>query len=85
MTMFLYITKILCYYYWWSEELIRLKDKVVESNKTWKEVGRPRTGPIDDLRNGDKRVCITYFTNLMVASKYAQKSTEKEKQEKTRT
>ena len=46
MTMFLYITKILCYYYWWSEELIRLKDKVVESNKTWKEVGRPRTGPI---------------------------------------
>ena len=43
------------YKFWWSEELTCLKDKAIESSKIWKEAGRPRTGPIADLRNGDKR------------------------------
>jgi len=43
------------YKFWWSEELSYLKDKAIESNKLWKNAGRPRSGPIADLRNADKR------------------------------
>jgi len=43
------------YKFWWSEELSCLKAKAIKSNKLWKEAGRPRSGPIADLRNSDKR------------------------------
>ena len=43
------------YKFWWSEKLSFLKDKAVSSNKMWKDAGRPRTGPIADLRNAGKR------------------------------
>ena len=43
------------YKFWWSQELSCLKDSAIESNKIWKDAGRPRTGPIADKRNSDKR------------------------------
>jgi len=43
------------YKFWWSQELSCLKDNAIKSNKNWKEAGRPRTGPIADRRNADKR------------------------------
>ena len=38
------------YKFWWSEELSCLKDKAIKSDNMWKEAGRPRSGPIADLR-----------------------------------
>jgi len=43
------------YKFWWSEELSCLKDNASKSNKIWKDAGRPRSGPIADLCNTDKR------------------------------
>jgi len=43
------------YKFWWSQELSHLKDKAIESSKLWKNAGRPRSGPIAELRNADKR------------------------------
>ena len=43
------------YKFWWSQELSCLKDNSIKSSKIWKEAGRPRTGPIADKRNYDKR------------------------------
>jgi len=34
------------YKFWWNEELSTLKQASVESDKLWKSVGRPRSGPI---------------------------------------
>jgi hypothetical protein len=38
------------YKFWWDEELNRLKDDSIESNKLWKAAGKPRCGPIFDKR-----------------------------------
>ena len=38
------------YKFWWDEETSLLKEKSVESNKIWKEAGKPRSGPIFDTR-----------------------------------
>ena len=43
------------YKFWWSQELSCLKDAAIESERVWKAAGRPRTGPIADKRNADKR------------------------------
>lgn len=43
------------YKFWWSEHLTYLKEKAIKSNKMWKEAGRPRSGPIADMRNSEKR------------------------------
>jgi len=43
------------YKFWWFQELDDLKDRAILSHKLWKEAGCPRTGPIFDLRNKDKR------------------------------
>jgi len=50
----LYTTKKY-YKFWWSEELNCLKDKAIKSDKMWKEAGRPRSGPIANVRYADKR------------------------------
>jgi len=41
--------------YWWSQELDCLKENAIESDKIWKASGRPRSGPIFNKRNSDKR------------------------------
>ena len=43
------------YKIWWSQELSCLKENAIQSNEIWKAGGRPRTGPIPDKRNADKR------------------------------
>ena len=43
------------YKFGWSEELGCLKAKAIKSDIIWKETDRPRSGPIADLRNSDKR------------------------------
>ena len=43
------------YKFWWSQELSCLKDDAIKSNKIWKDAGRPRSGPIANKRNVDKR------------------------------
>jgi exonuclease III len=43
------------YKFWWSQELSCLKEEAVESNAVWKAAGRPRSGPIANKRNADKR------------------------------
>ena len=43
------------YKFWWSQQLSCFKDNAIKSNKNWKDAGRPRTGPIADKRNADKR------------------------------
>jgi len=43
------------YKFWWSQQLSCLKDSAIKSNKIWKDAGRPRSGPIADKRNADKR------------------------------
>ena len=52
--MFQYIIKNY-YNFWWSQELSCLKDDAIKSNKIWKDAGRPRSGPIANKRNADKR------------------------------
>jgi len=41
--------------YWWSQELDCLKAQAIDSNRLWREVGRPRSSPIYVKRNSDKR------------------------------
>ena len=41
--------------FWWSQELDELKDRAITSHNLWKESGRPRSGPIFQQRNRDKR------------------------------
>ena len=41
--------------FWWSQELDHLKTQAILSNKLWQEVGRPRSGPVYNRRNSDKR------------------------------
>ena len=43
------------YKFWWSEELTCLKEAAINSNNVWKAAGQPRSGPIADKRNADKR------------------------------
>jgi len=50
------------YKFWWSQELSCLKDNAIKSSKIWKEAGRPRTSPIADKRNSDKRKYITMLS-----------------------
>ena len=39
---------------WWDEELNSLKSAAMESNKQWISAGRPKTGPLADIRKNDK-------------------------------
>jgi len=32
--------------FWWDEELKLLKQDSINSNKAWKEAGKPRSGPV---------------------------------------
>jgi endonuclease/exonuclease/phosphatase family metal-dependent hydrolase len=41
--------------FWWSQELDSLKESAIESDKTWKAAGRPRSGPLYTKRSVDKR------------------------------
>jgi len=43
------------YKFWWFNELSYLKEIAIQSNVIWKDAGRPRSGPIADKRNADKR------------------------------
>ena len=36
--------------YWWDQELRILKEQSIESNRIWKDMGKPRSGPIFDKR-----------------------------------
>jgi len=38
------------YKFWWDEEMKLLKEESIESNKLWKEAGKPRNGPIFETR-----------------------------------
>jgi len=47
-----------CFYkFWWDEELDTLKEAALESDKLWKAVGKPRSGP---LFNNRQRACLLY-------------------------
>jgi len=48
--MSLYTAKIIT-----NSELNCLKDKTIKYDKMWKAAGRPRSGPIANLRYADKR------------------------------
>ena len=51
--------KVNFYKFWWSQELDCLKEKAIESDQLWKASGRPRSGPIFNKRNVDKRAYKT--------------------------
>ena len=38
------------YKFWWDQEMSLLKEKSIESNNLWKQAGKPRSGPIFDIR-----------------------------------
>jgi len=47
-----------CFYkFWWDEELDTLKEAALESDKLWKDVGKPQSGP---LFNNRQRACLLY-------------------------
>ena len=54
--------------FWWDEELRTLKDAAIDSNKIWKDAGKPRHGPIFLRRQSCK-------------SQYRKRIREKEKAE----
>ena len=56
------------YKFWWSEELSCLKDNAIKSNKLWKDAGKPRSGPIADVRNADRRK----YKNMLYSEKQAE-------------
>jgi len=43
------------YKFWCSQKSSYLKENAINSNIIWKNAGRPRSGPIADKRNADKR------------------------------
>ena len=54
------------YKFWWDEELNLLKEKSIESDKIWKEAGKPRSGPIFDARQKHRscyRKCLRDRSN----------------------
>jgi len=61
--------RLLYYKFWWTQELSCLKDNAITSNKVWKEAGRPRTGPVADKRNSDKRK----YKNMLSRERRAEK------------
>jgi len=51
---FVYIIKNY-YKFWWSQELSYLQENAIKSNIIWKDACLPRSGPIADKLNADKR------------------------------
>ena len=51
------------YKFWWFQELSRLKEKAIISDKLWKDAGRPRSGPLFSRRSSDKRAYKSAIRN----------------------
>jgi hypothetical protein len=60
--------------FWWNQELSLLKEASVESNRIWKDAGKPRSGPIFDKRQScrlqyrkrlreEQKLSVTSYSN----------------------
>ena len=45
------------YKFWWDQELKQLKQDSTESNKAWKAVDKPRSGPFFSKRQSCRLIC----------------------------
>ena len=58
------------YRFWWSQELNELKEKSIDSHRSWKEAGKPHSGPIFSA----------YISNKLNYKRRIRKSQETESQ-----